>query len=246
MNWWQKYKLRKLLKRVDSGPIVFLTGAGISAESGIKTFRDSDGLWQNEKIEEVCRPEGFKKDPLKVLNFYNDRRKDVLEAIPNLAHYLISELQAQEKEVYIITQNIDNLHEIAGGKNIFHIHGDLFKDKCNNCKKIVYNENNIELPNKCSDCGAENQMRPDVVFFKETPYLMQEAEALARNAKIFIVIGTSGQVYPAAGLIKLAARCDALVIEINPNPSGNKYIDFVIKEKASKGLLALVELLLKS
>ena len=246
MNFFTNYKLNQKLKTHPRGVIVILTGAGISAESGIQTFRGAGGLWNGIAIEDVCRPESFINNPERVLQFYNQRRNYLLAlgVNPNSGHNSLSALEQSLPDVYLITQNVDNLHEKAGTKNIYHIHGQLFKNKCHDCKYITYSENKIPFPNQCEKCKNYNCLRPDVVFFKEAPYHMKEVESLINMAQIFIAVGTSGQVYPAAGLVKQAKKMGALTIEVNTAPTENNFFDFKLKGKATEILPKLVQQLL--
>ena len=178
--------------------LVALSGAGISAESGIKTFRDSDGLWENHHIEDVASPEGWVRDPKLVLNFYNLRRAQLKEVEPNLAHQILAELQ-KDFEVQIITQNVDDLHERAGSKNVLHLHGELKKVRpINNPEKTIPWEGDLHLGD-VDDNGS--QLRPHIVWFGEMVPEMENAAKLASKADIFLVVGTSLQVYPAASLV---------------------------------------------
>jgi NAD-dependent deacetylase len=181
--------------------LVVLTGAGISAESGLKTFRDSDGLWEGYNIEDVATPRAWKKNPQLVLDFYNFRRKDVSNAMPNNAHKLLAILQ-NDFDVTIITQNIDDLHERAGSKKVMHLHGEIFKmcsEKDRSCVTEI--KGDISLGDRAPD---GHQFRPDIVWFEEAVPMIQEAALVAMQADIFVVVGTSLQVYPAAGLIQYA------------------------------------------
>ena len=180
--------------------IVVLTGAGISAESGIKTFRDNDGLWMGHDINDVATPRGFFKNPALVLDFYNQRRQEVKKANPNLAHIGIADLE-ENFDITIITQNIDDLHERGGSKNVIHLHGEIFKMRgCSNSTKILHTENDIFL----GDCAEDgSQLRPHIVWFEEEVPMIETAVEVVKKADIFVVIGTSLQVYPAAGLIDL-------------------------------------------
>ena len=181
--------------------LVVLTGAGISAESGLKTFRDSDGLWEGYDVTEVATPRGWKKNPQLVLEFYNQRRVNVLEALPNAAHVGLAELEA-DYDVQIITQNIDDLHERAGSTKILHLHGEIFKMRSEEDESLVYDiKGDIKWGDTAED-GA--QLRPHIVWFEEPVPLIEEAARLVRKADIFAVIGTSLVVYPAAGLINYA------------------------------------------
>jgi len=181
--------------------LVVLTGAGISAESGIRTFRDSDGLWEGYDVTEVASPEGWKRNPGLVLDFYNMRRKQALEAMPNAAHTGLAELE-QWFDVQIITQNIDDLHERGGSSNIIHLHGEIFKMRSvKSLSPSVEIKGDIRLGDLAEDGG---QLRPDIVWFGEAVPMIEKAIAITRKADIFVVIGTSLVVYPAAGLIDVA------------------------------------------
>ena len=183
--------------------LVVLTGAGMSAESGIATFRGSNGLWENHRIEDVASPEGWRKDPHLVLDFYNQRRKNVLEVAPNRGHIILSELQ-KDFDVQIITQNIDDLHERAGSKNILHLHGEIRKSRSTGDPDLIYDIKGWEL--KWGDrCEKGYQLRPHIVWFGEAVPMIEPAADLVSQADIFVVVGTSLQVYPAAGLVAYAS-----------------------------------------
>lgn len=183
--------------------IVVLTGAGISAESGLKTFRDSDGLWEGYDVTEVATPRGWRKNPALVLDFYNQRRKSVLDAQPNAAHLGLAQLQ-EDFDVHIITQNIDDLHERAGSEKVLHLHGEIFKMRSEADESLVYDiRGDISLGDKAGD-GA--QLRPHIVWFEEPVPMIEEAVPLVYEADIFVVVGTSLVVYPAAGLVHYARR----------------------------------------
>jgi len=182
--------------------IVVLTGAGISAESGLKTFRDSDGLWEGYNVEDVATPRAWKKNPQLVLDFYNYRRKNVLDAQPNAAHYGLAELE-KDFDVHIITQNIDDLHERGGNTKVLHLHGSIFKMRSERDEDFSYEiKDDINLGDVAED-GA--QLRPQIVWFEEPVPKIEEAIPIVRNADIFVVVGTSLVVYPAAGLVNYAA-----------------------------------------
>ncbi|WP_209388628.1 NAD-dependent deacylase [Chryseobacterium sp. RR2-3-20] len=222
--------------------LTILTGAGISAESGIKTFRDGDGLWENHNITDVASPEGWQKDKSLVLEFYNQRRRQLHEVEPNEAHLLLAELE-KYFDVQIITQNIDDLHERADSTNILHLHGELFKScSCENKNLIYEQKSDINLGENAED-GA--QLRPFIVWFGEDVPLMREATIMAQEADIFLVIGTSLQVYPAAGLLH-DIKDDCLLIVVNPNETGFGYGQraVVIKETATQGMKLLFKELL--
>ncbi|MGB3585914.1 MAG: NAD-dependent deacylase [Tunicatimonas sp.] len=179
--------------------IVVLTGAGISAESGIPTFRDADGLWEGHDVMEVATPEGWRKNPALVLDFYNQRRKAALQVEPNAGHRALVDLE-NHYEVIIITQNVDNLHERAGSSQIIHLHGSLFESRSISDESLVYNIDGWEL--KLGDlCEKGAQLRPNIVWFGEMVPMMEVAQREAAQADIFMVVGTSLQVYPAAGLL---------------------------------------------
>lgn len=219
--------------------LTILSGAGISAESGIQTFRDGDGLWENHNVTDVASPEGWRKDRALVLEFYNQRRRQLHEVQPNEAHHLLAELE-KHFEVQIITQNIDDLHERAGSTNILHIHGELFKScSCNNKGLIYEQKDDINIGDKAED-GA--QLRPFIVWFGEDVPLYQTAKDIVKNSDILLVVGTSLQVYPAAGLIH-EIKDDCLLIVINPNETGFGYRQraVVMKEPATKGMKLLFD-----
>jgi len=178
--------------------LVILTGAGISAESGLKTFRDSDGLWEGYNIEDVATPRAWRKDPQLVLDFYNFRRKNVLDAYPNAAHYGLAELE-KDFDVTIITQNIDDLHERAGSTNILHLHGEILKMRSERDPELIYPvTGDIRLGDKAED---GSQLRPYIVWFEEPVPMMELAVPIVNQADLFVVVGTSLVVYPAAGLV---------------------------------------------
>ena len=193
--------------------LVVFSGAGISAESGVKTFRDSNGLWENHRIEDVASFEGFEKNPQMVLDFYNARRKQLLEVKPNAAHLILAELEAFF-DVEIITQNVDDLHERAGSSKVTHLHGELLKVRPLNSETEIFHwEKDLNV----GDCDANGvQLRPHIVWFGEIVPKMEKAIQLASEAEIFLIIGTSMQVYPAAGLIDyVPANCEIFVIDPN-------------------------------
>lgn len=224
--------------------IVIFSGAGISAESGLKTFRDTDGLWENYKIEDVATPEAWDKDPKLVLKFYNMRRKQVLDAKPNTAHLAILELEKKFK-VQVITQNIDNLHERAGSKNVLHLHGEILKARSVIDENEKYLIEGFEL-NFGERCKNNHQLRPDIVWFGEHVPNMGKAEKLCEKADILIVIGTSLNVYPAANLIECVANtCKIYLIDPKDVPLWKRKNVTHLKQKASEGLPTLVKELLK-
>ncbi len=220
--------------------IVVLTGAGISAESGLKTFRDSDGLWEGYDIYDVASPIGWAKNPQLVLDFYNLRRNDVLNAKPNVAHQLLAKLQ-DKFAVTIITQNIDDLHERAGSNNILHLHGQITKCRSVNDSNTLYNyQNDIKLGDVAKDGG---QLRPHIVWFGEDVPAMEKAVSIAMTADIFVVIGTSLQVYPAASVVNyLPENCKCYVIDKNIPTLNKNFI--VIEQPATIGVHQLYEILM--
>lgn len=199
-----------------------LTGAGISAESGIRTFRAEDGLWENHRVEDVATPEGYKRDRELVQRFYNERRRKLFDPDiqPNAAHLALAELEAKMgKDLLIVTQNVDNLHERAGSKNVIHMHGELLKVRCPN-KGTVYDwQGDVTEENRCTCCVQPAQLRPHIVWFGEIPLQMQEIEEALYDCDLFVSIGTSGNVYPAAGFVQKANEWGAKTIELNLEPS---------------------------
>ncbi len=223
--------------------LVVLTGAGISAESGLKTFRDSDGLWNGYNIADVATPGGWEKDKQMVLDFYNERRKDVAEAQPNTAHIGLAKLQ-ENFNVIIVTQNIDDLHERAGSKHVVHLHGEIFKMRSELGLEPVYLTNgDIKLGDLADDGG---QLRPFIVWFEEPVPMIEYAATICTNADIFVVIGTSLAVYPAAGLIDYAPPyCPKYIIDKNiPDVQGFRNL-IKIEKPATIGVQELIEILLK-
>ncbi len=219
--------------------LVVLTGAGISAESGLKTFRDTDGLWEGYDIEEVATPRGWRKNPGLVLEFYNMRRKNVADAKPNAAHYGLAALE-KDFDVHIITQNIDDLHERAGSTKVLHLHGEIFKMRSEKNDKLVYDiRTEIKLGDTAED-GA--QLRPNIVWFEEAVPMIEPATVLAGNADIFVVVGTSLAVYPAAGLVNYAPREIPKFIVDKKIPYTTSLYDIVAIEKpATEGIVYLTE-----
>jgi NAD-dependent deacetylase len=223
--------------------IVVLTGAGISAESGIKTFRDAGGLWENYKIEDVATPQAWNKNPNLVLDFYNKRRKQVIEAKPNAAHIALTQLE-EKYIVNIITQNIDDLHERAGSRNILHLHGEILKSRSSLNPSIINFIDGWEL--KIGDkCKMGSQLRPHIVWFGEAVPAMEEAIPLIEAADIIIVIGTSLAVYPAAGLLDYAEETEKFLIDPHASPANHIKNIRIIRDTAGKGVPNLVHELLK-
>ncbi len=200
--------------------IVILTGAGLSAESGLDTFRDKGGIWSKYDYRDVATPEGFAANPDLVHNFYNMRRRELQEATPNSAHKALARLEAvHHGDVLIVTQNIDHLHEAAGSKNIIHMHGELQKVFCTDCNVRQVWKTDLCVDSQCSNCNASATMRPDVVWFGEMPYQMDDIIASLMDADLFLSIGTSGNVYPAAGFVDSAREAGAHTVELNLEPS---------------------------
>ncbi|OAQ14712.1 NAD-dependent deacetylase [Bibersteinia trehalosi Y31] len=202
--------------------IVVLTGAGISAESGIRTFRAEDGLWENHRVEDVATPEGYKRDPELVQRFYNERRRKLFdpEVQPNAAHLALAKLEEKLGEnLLIVTQNVDNLHERAGNQNIIHMHGELLKVRCPN-KGTVYDwQSDVKDEDRCTCCQIPRRLRPHIVWFGEMPLEMDRIYSALMDCDYFISIGTSGNVYPAAGFVQEANNWGAKTIELNLEPS---------------------------
>ncbi len=223
--------------------IVVFTGAGISAESGLKTFRDSDGLWEEHRIEDVATPEAWRKNPGLVLEFYNQRRKQVLEAQPNPAHQAIKELE-KKFTVYVVTQNIDDLHERAGSQHVMHLHGEIRKSRSTFDQNLVSEIEGWELK-QGDKCKHGSQLRPHIVWFGEMVPAMDEAVQITSKADLLLIVGTSLEVYPAAGLV-MYADDDIAKIIVDPNARNINQINnlTVIKEKAGVALPALVQKLL--
>lgn len=221
--------------------IVVLTGAGISAESGLKTFRDSDGLWEGYNIEDVATPRAWKKNPQLVLDFYNMRRANVAEANPNAAHYGLALLE-KEFDVHIITQNIDDLHERAGSTKVLHLHGEIFKMRSEKSMDLVREiRGNINIGDRADDGG---QYRPHIVWFEEPVPMIEYAIPIVRTADIFVVVGTSLAVYPAAGLVEYAAwEIPKFIIDkrLPYTPSFNKLT--AIEKPATEGVGVLIEMI---
>ena len=215
--------------------IVILTGAGVSAESGLGTFRDKGGLWTRYDLSEVATPEGFARNPALVHDFYNARRANALDAVPNAAHLALARLQAAHGGVTLVTQNIDDLHERGGSQDVIHMHGQITRALCAGCGARWDAPRVMAPADPCPACGAA-ATRPDIVWFGEYPYHMERiAEALA-DCDLFVAIGTSGEVYPAAGFVEEAARAGAETLEINLDPSAPGRFDRVIAGPATQAV----------
>jgi NAD-dependent deacetylase len=226
--------------------IVVLSGAGISAESGIATFRDSDGLWEGHNVLDVATPEGWRKNPELVLEFYNQRRKQALSAKPNEGHKALADLE-KYFDVKIITQNVDNLHEKAGSTNVIHLHGELFKSRSTGNENLVYDMTNWKL-NMGDNCEKGFQLRPHIVWFGEAVPMMEIALIEAQNADIFIVVGTSLVVYPAASLINdVPNEAEKFIVDVKVPEINLSYYPKLkmIQDKATTGLTTLAKELIE-
>lgn len=228
--------------------IVVLTGAGISAESGIQTFRASDGLWEEHRIEDVATPEAFERDPELVQHFYNQRRQQILskEVGPNPAHFALAKLQNEFAGKFtLITQNIDNLHEHGGSSDVLHMHGEILKIRCNKSNRLFDCSADISTNDKCMCCEQSGSLRPHIVWFGEMPLYMDEIYQALEGCDLFIAIGTSGNVYPAAGFVQIANQAGARTLEINLEQSNiATEFDDAIYGKAGEVLPIWVEELL--
>lgn len=195
---------------------VVLTGAGISAESGVRTFRAADGLWEEHRIEDVATPEGFARDPALVHRFYNARRRTLQTVQPNAAHIALAEFEKRcRHDFLLVTQNIDDLHERAGSRNLVHMHGELLQMFCRRCQARAPIRGDLSPQQTCGACGCRGEMRPDIVWFGEMPYQMPRIQQALSGCALFISIGTSGNVYPAAGFAQQAAAAGAHCVELN-------------------------------
>ncbi len=228
--------------------IVILTGAGVSAESGIATFRAADGLWEDHRVEDVATPEGFARDPALVQRFYDARRARLREVAPNPAHAALARLDAAwPGELLIVTQNVDDLHERAGARRLLHMHGELKSAWCLSCDARSPWDSSLGDAPACPACVAEGQLRPDIVWFGEMPYEMDRIDRALMGADLFVSIGTSGAVYPAAGFVQTARYCGARTIELNLEPSqGSAFFDETRLGRAGALVPVLVEELLSA
>ncbi|WP_240938005.1 NAD-dependent deacylase [Nocardioides sp. JQ2195] len=199
--------------------VVVLTGAGISAESGVPTFRDADGLWEGHRIEDVATPEAYDVKPSMVQKFYDDRRAALAQVAPNPAHEALARLEdVLGEDLLLVTQNIDDLHERGGSRRVVHMHGELLSALCRSCnRRTPWADGLSDFP-PCPRCGV-NELRPDVVWFGEVPYEMDRIQRALMSTDVFVSIGTSGAVYPAAGFVQLARACGAQTLELNLVPS---------------------------
>lgn len=219
-----------------------MTGAGLSAESGLATFRDKGGIWSKVRIEDVATPEAFVRDPARVQAFYNTRRRDHASAKPNAAHLALAQLEAEFKgDVLVVTQNIDALHEAAGQRHLIHMHGELLKAWCLACDDRAAWNGDITPASVCPHCSATGRLRPDVVWFGEMPYHMDLIEEALAETDLFVSIGTSGNVYPAAGFVAAARAVGARTVKLNLEPSeGARLFDEAIHGPATEVVPAFV------
>lgn len=205
--------------------VFVLTGAGCSAESGLGTFRDTDGVWARFDPMKLATPEGFAADPDLVQAFYNARRRNTREASPNAAHFALARLEAELERrggsLFLCTQNIDDLHERAGARHVVHMHGELLRARCLACGRASPWEDDIGADDTCPACGAPGRLRPDVVWFGEVPLHMHDIHDALEEADLFAAIGTSGSVYPAAGFVAMARQLGIRTCELNLDPSDN-------------------------
>jgi NAD-dependent deacetylase len=208
----------------DVRNIVVLTGAGISAESGLKTFRGAEGLWEGHRIEDVATPEAYARDPALVHQFYDARRARLSEVEPNEAHLALARLDAEwPGNLLIVTQNVDDLHERAGAKRLLHMHGELTRGWCLACDERFPWEGPMGEGAACPACQVAGNVRPDIVWFGEMPYEMERIDEALMNCDLFVSVGTSGAVYPAAGFVQTARYCGAHTLEMNLEPSLGSY-----------------------
>jgi len=229
--------------------IVVLTGAGLSAESGVATFRDADGIWSRYDFRDVATPEGFHRDPDLVLGFYNMRRRENRGVQPNAAHFALARLEAEfPGEVLTVTQNVDRLHEAAGSRNLLHMHGDLGRMLCNHCgARAEWGEDDLSVETSCHACARSGGLRPDVVWFGEMPYYMERIYEALGEADLFMSVGTSGTVYPAAGFVAEARGSGAHTVELNLEPSdGASMFHEKVHGKATEVVPPFVDRLLQT
>lgn len=228
--------------------IVVLTGAGVSAESGIKTFRASDGLWENHPVEDVATPEGFEANPQLVYEFYNQRRRQLVsDAIrPNAAHSYLAKFEHDfPGRFLLVTQNVDNLHERAGSENLLHMHGELLKMRCLNSQLIYDTEEDFSFDTHCRCCRSPGNLRPHIVWFGEMPFYMNQINEALESCDLFVAIGTSGNVYPASGFYQTAKLRRAHTVELNLESTGSGFDERLVG-KASEIVPAYFEKLLSS
>jgi len=213
--------------REDVRNIVILTGAGVSAESGLATFRGPEGLWEGHRVEDVCTPDAYRRDPELVHAFYDARREKLHAVQPNAAHRALARLDAEwSGELLLVTQNVDDLHERAGSKRLLHMHGELTSGWCQACDNRFSWAGDMGEGAECPSCRTRGTVRPDIVWFGEMPYEMERIEEAIQQSDLFVSIGTSGAVYPAAGFVQTARYCGAQTLEMNLEPSlGSTFFD---------------------
>jgi NAD-dependent deacetylase len=211
----------------EKSNIVVLTGAGISAESGLATFRGPDGLWEGHRVEDVATPQAFDRDPALVQHFYDARRRQLTEVEPNAAHRALARLDSEwSSDLLIVTQNVDDLHERAGARRLLHMHGELKSAWCLACDSRLPWEGQLSGGPPCPACDERGRLRPDIVWFGEMPYEMERIDRALLDADLFVSIGTSGAVYPAAGFVQTARYAGARTLELNLEPSlGSVYFE---------------------
>ena len=228
--------------------IVVLTGAGISAESGIETFRAAEGLWANHRVDDVATPEGFARNPQLVYEFYNQRRRQLLtpEISPNAAHSALAKFEHEfDGEFLLVTQNVDNLHERAGSQNLIHMHGELLKMRCLNSKLVFDVSEDFDYDTHCRCCRSAGNLRPHVVWFGEMPLQMNRINSALENCDLFVAIGTSGNVYPASGFYQIAKIRKASTVELNLERTGSSF-DRHVRGPATECVPQFFESLLRS
>ena len=215
------------MSRENISKLVILTGAGVSAESGLATFRAADGLWEGHRVEDVATPEAFLRNPALVHSFYDARRARLSEVEPNAAHKALARLDAEwDGDLLLVTQNVDDLHDRAGSKRLLHMHGEVTKGWCRACDQRQIWLGDMGEGAACQLCGTTGKVRPDIVWFGEMPYEMERIDRALQDADLFVSIGTSGAVYPAAGFVQTARYCGAHCIEMNLEPSqGSTFFD---------------------
>lgn len=225
--------------------IVVLTGAGISAESGLGTFRDKDGLWTKYDLNEVATPEGFARNPVLVHDFYNARRRNMVEASCNAAHVALAGLEQRfDGDFLLVTQNVDDLHERAGSAKLVHMHGELLKIRCEACDNVLAWRDDLDLATTCPACATTGRLRPHVVWFGEMPLHMETIHDALALCDLFVSIGTSGAVYPAAGFVQSARYAGARTVEINLEPTqGARLFDEGVYGPATQAVPAFFETL---
>ena len=228
--------------------IVVLTGAGISAESGIETFRAAEGLWANHRVDDVATPEGFARNPQLLYEFYNQRRRQLLtpEISPNAAHSALAKFEHEfDGEFLLVTQNVDNLHERAGSQNLIHMHGELLKMRCLNSKLVFDVSEDFDYDTHCRCCRSAGNLRPHVVWFGEMPLQMNRINSALENCDMFVAIGTSGNVYPASGFYQTAKIRKASTVELNLERTGSSF-DRHVRGPATECVPQFFESLLRS